>query len=95
MMTVSYVVSAQSQITCTIFHIAYLHEVQVAISWLFTASAVEVNFNEDSYTVLESDGQASISLRIDGKFFFIPVWAVVKTSDGAATGGLCKYKLIL
>ena len=47
-----------------------------------------MNFNEKSYTVAESDGQVSISLRIDGKFF-IPVWAVVEISDGTATGGLC------
>ena len=51
---------------------------------------VEVNLNEDSYTVAESDGQVSISLRIDGKFF-VPVWAIVEISDGTATGGLCKY----
>ena len=50
-------------------------------------SAVEVNFNESSYVVNESDGQVSISLRIDGKFF-VPVWAVVEISDGTATGGL-------
>ena len=49
--------------------------------------AVVVNFNEDSYAVNESDGQVSISLRIDGKFFF-PMWAVVEISDGTATGGL-------
>ena len=47
-----------------------------------------MNFNEDSYTVVESDGQISVSLRIDGKFF-IPVWATVEISDGTATGGLC------
>ena len=56
---------------------------------LLTSSVVEVNFNEDSYTVAESDGQVSVSLRIDGKFF-IPVWAIVEISDGTATGGLCK-----
>ena len=50
-------------------------------------SAVVVNFNEDSYVVNESDGQVSISLRIDGQFFY-PVWAVVEISDGTATGGL-------
>ena len=53
-----------------------------------TTSAVEVNFNENSYTVAESDGQISVSLRIDGKFF-LPVWAIVEISDGTATGGLC------
>ena len=47
-----------------------------------------VNFNEDSYTVAESAGQVSVSLRIDGQFF-IPVWAVIGISDGTATGGLC------
>ena len=51
-------------------------------------SAVVVNFNEDSYAVNESDGQVSISLRIDGQFFY-PVWAVVEIIDGTATGGLC------
>ena len=55
---------------------------------LLTSSAVEVNFNEDSYTVAESVGQASVSLHIDGQFF-VPVWAIVEISDGRATGGLC------
>ena len=55
---------------------------------LFTTSAVEVNFNETSYTVAESDGQVSVSLRIDGRFF-VPVWAVIEISNGTATGGLC------
>ena len=55
---------------------------------LLTTSAVEVNFNETSYTVAESDGQVSVSLRIDGQFF-VPVWAVVEFSEGTATGGLC------
>ena len=45
-----------------------------------------MNFNEDSYTVAESAGQVSVSLRIDGKFF-IPVWVVVEIIDGIATGG--------
>ena len=53
-----------------------------------SSSAVEVNFNEDSYTVAECDGQVSVSLRIDGQFF-VPVWAVVEISNGTATGGLC------
>ncbi len=47
-----------------------------------------MNFNEDSYTVAESEGEVSVSLRIDGQFF-VPVWAVVEISDGTATGGLC------
>ena len=59
------------------------------LSTFLTTLAVEVNFNEDSYTVAESDGQVSVSLRIDGKFF-VPVWAVVEISDGTATGGLYK-----
>ncbi len=54
-----------------------------------------VTFNEGSYTVEENAGQVSVSLRIDGKFFY-PVWAIVEISDGTATGGLlykCKgYK---
>ena len=54
--------------------------------------AVEVNFNEERYTVAESDGQVSLSLRIDGKFF-VPVWAIVEISNGTATGG-CAYKCI-
>ena len=45
-----------------------------------------MNFNKDSYTVAESDGQISVSLRIDGKFF-VPVWAVVTITDGTAKGG--------
>ena len=53
----------------------------------FIISAVVVNFNEDSYAVNESDGQVSISLCINGKFFF-PMWAVVEIGDGTATGGL-------
>ena len=56
---------------------------------LLTLSVVEVHFNEDSYTVAESVGQVSVSLRINGKFF-VPVWAIVEISDGTATGGLCK-----
>ena len=47
-----------------------------------------MNFNEDSYTVAESEGEVSVSLRIDGQFF-VPVWAVVEISDGTATGRLC------
>ena len=60
------------------------------ILYLHISSAVEVNFNADSYTVnvAESDGQINVSLRIDGKFF-VPVWAVVEISNGTATGGLC------
>ena len=54
-----------------------------------------MNFNEGKYTVEEITGQVSVSLRIDGKFFY-PVWAVVEIRDGTATGGLlykCKgYK---
>ena len=47
-----------------------------------------MNFNENSYTVAESDGQVSVSLRIDGQFF-VPVWAIVEIIDGTATGGSC------
>ena len=47
-----------------------------------------MNFNEDSYAVAESNGQVSVSLRIDGKFF-VPVWAIIEISNGIATGGLC------
>ena len=61
---------------------------QLSFYHLLTTAAVEVNFNENSYTVAESDGQVSVSLRIDGQFF-VPVWAVVEISDGTATGGLC------
>ena len=53
-----------------------------------TTSAVEVNFNNNSYTVAESDDEVSVSLHIAGKFF-VPVWVVVEISDGTATGGLC------
>ena len=48
-----------------------------------------VNFNEGSYTVAESDGQVSVSLRLNGQYFF-PVWAVVEIIGRTATGGLCK-----
>ena len=51
-----------------------------------------VNFNEDSYTVAESAGQISLSLRINGQYF-VPVWAIVEIVDGTATGG-CAYKCI-
>ena len=47
-----------------------------------------MNFNENCYTVAESDGQVSVPLHINGQFF-VPVWAVVEISDGTATGGLC------
>ena len=50
-------------------------------------SVVVVNFNEGSYTVQENAGQVSVSLRIDGKFFY-PVWVIVEISDGTATGRL-------
>ena len=53
--------------------------------YLLTFLAVEVNFNEDSYTVAESDVQVSVSLHIDGQFY-ISVWAVVEINDGTATG---------
>ena len=46
-----------------------------------------MNFNEGSYTVEENAGQVSVSLRIDGKFFY-PVWVIVEITDGTATGGL-------
>ena len=61
---------------------------QLSFYHLLITSAVEVNFNENSYTVTESAGQVSVSLRIDGQFF-VPVWAVVEIIDGTATGGLC------
>ena len=51
------------------------------------SSVVVVNFNESRCTVAENVGQVSVSLRIDGKFFY-PVWAIVEISDGTATGGL-------
>ena len=65
----------------------YLNEI-LPFDHPISSSAVVVNFSENSYTVDESDGQVSVSLRIDGQFFF-PVWAVVEISDGTATGGLC------
>ena len=52
----------------------------------FSTSVVTVNFNEDGYSVAESAGQVSVSLRINGQFF-VPVWAIVEISDGTATGG--------
>ena len=50
------------------------------------SSVVVVNFTENSYTVAENVGQVSVSLRIDGKFFY-PVWAIIEISDVTATGG--------
>ena len=61
------------------------------IVMFLTSSVVEVNFDQDSYTVAESDGQVSVSLRIDGRFFY-PVWAIIEVSSGTATGGLCMIK---
>ena len=61
------------------------------IVMFLTSSVVEVNFDQDSYTVAESNGQVSVSLRIDGKFFY-PVWAIIEVSNGTATGGLCMIK---
>ena len=61
---------------------------QLSFHYFLTSSAVEVNFNENSYTVAESDGQVSVSLRIEGQYF-VPVWAVLEISDGTATGGWC------
>ena len=46
---------------------------------------MEVNFNKESYAVIENEGHVSISLRITGKFF-IPVYAIIEVSDGTATG---------
>ena len=54
-----------------------------------SCSVVTVTFNEDSYTVAESDGQISLSLQIKGQFF-VPMWAIVEIIDGTATGGFCK-----
>ena len=54
-------------------------------------SVAMVNFNKDRYTVAENDGQVSVSLRIDGKFFNL-VWAIIEVSNGTATGGLCRIK---
>ena len=59
------------------------------IKLCFLASSVAmVNFNQGSYTVAENDGQVSVSLRIDGRFFN-PVWTIIEISNGTATGGLC------
>ena len=52
-----------------------------------------MNFNQDNYTVDESDGQVSVSLHIDGKFFY-PVWAIIAISGGTATGVLCLIKCL-
>lgn len=46
---------------------------------------MEVHFNKESYTVGESEGQVSLSLRITGQFF-IPVYAIIEVTDGTATG---------
>ena len=63
------------------------------LSIFINCLAVVVNFNEDSFTVAESNGQISVSLRINGKFF-APVWAIVEIIDGTATGG-CAYAYII
>ena len=44
---------------------------------------VEVNFNDVSYTVLESEGQVNIYLRISGKYF-VPLHAIIEIIDGTA-----------
>ena len=54
---------------------------------------MEVNFNEDGFTVAESDDLVSLSLRINGRFF-VPVWAIVDISDGTATGGCACHCVI-
>ena len=64
---------------------------QLSFCHLLTTSAVVVNFNENNYTVAESEGQVNVSLCIEGQFF-VPVWAVVEIIDGTATGGLCMIK---
>ena len=64
----------------------FLYYHNIIYTW-YMCPAVEVNFNEDSYTVAESDGQVSVSLRINGQYF-VPVWAVVEIIDGTATGRL-------
>ena len=48
-----------------------------------------MNFNENSYTVVESQGHVNVSLRIDGRFY-VPVWAIVEIREGTATGGCLK-----
>ena len=53
---------------------------------------MEVNFNENSYTVNESQRHVDVSLRIDGRFY-VPVWAIVEIREGTATGGLFKTDL--
>ena len=56
--------------------------------YFFPSSVVEVCFKESSYSVNESAGQVSVSLRITGQFF-IPLHAVIEISDGTATGEPC------
>ena len=55
--------------------------------YLLLSSAVVVTFNEGSYTAKEIAAHVSVSLRIDGKFFY-PVWAIVEIRDATATGRL-------
>ena len=76
-----------------LFSIHFIHSDFLLLHLIHT-SAVEVSFNENSYTVAESDGQVSVSLRIDGQFF-VPMWAVVEIGDGTATGGLCTVALYI
>ena len=69
----------------------YLNNIMHMKLCFLTSSVAIVNFNQDRYTVAENDGQVSVSLRIDGKFFY-PVWAIIEVSSRIATGGLCMIK---
>ena len=69
---------------CNTFDAYNYFKLVLLFSHHISCSVVTVTFNEDSYTVAESDGQLSLSLRINGQFF-IPVWAVVEIIDGTAT----------
>ena len=60
---------------------------------LLNSTDVEVNFNEPSYTAVESDGEVSISLHITGQFY-VPVWVIVEINDGTASGGLYKVHML-
>ena len=77
------------QLFCQYFNSTLLPSGNSFSVHICTSLDVEVNFNESSYTVAESDGQLRVSLRIDGKFF-IPVFAIVEVSSKTAQGGLYK-----
>ena len=56
---------------------------EIVFCLILISLEVEVNFNHISYTVLESDGEVNIYLRISGKYF-VPLHAIIEITDGTA-----------